>query len=178
MNDHQFASDWDDSNKSSTSTSNTQGKCSANYEEEEEESSPSSDDETIAKEAPVSSLETRKRGTVANVNTSPTLSMFGAPEDNIATSQRTYFEATNLLDDESKGSTSFNRPTRNRHELKHVLIPPGASKASVFRKLQVIKNAISSSDYANDESSNEKIVERVLGMTDKNFNDAFFNCAV
>ena len=72
---------------------------STNNEEEEEKSSSSSDDdETTAKEVPMNSVETCKRGIVANTKISPTLSMFGVLEDNIVTSQRIHFESTNSLD--------------------------------------------------------------------------------
>ena len=119
-----------------------------------------------------------KRGTVPNINTSSTLNMFGVPEDNIVSLQRMDFEVTKLLDNKNKGSISYNRPIRNRHELKDVSTPPITSNTSIFRRCQVIKNVISTSNHANDESSDEKIVERVLGIIDKNFNNAFFNYTV
>ena len=98
--------------------------------------------------------------------------MFGAPEDDVSTLQRMHFEVTKLLDKENKGLTSYEHPIRKRHKMDYALTPPGGSKASAFRRFQVINKFISPA-HCKDESASEKGVERVMGMIDQNRNDSF-----
>ena len=118
-----------------------------------------------------------QKGTIANIDKSPMLNVFGAPEDNVSTLQRTHFEVTKLLDKENKGLMSYEYPIRKRHKMEHALMPPGGSKSCACRRCQVIKNFISPA-HCKDESTSEKVVERVLGMIDQNFNDSLLGYCI
>ena len=52
-------------------------------------------------------------------------------------------------------------------------MPIESSKTAIFRRFQVIKSLIGSNTHSNLDSNNNRIVERVLGIIDNNFNEAF-----
>ena len=88
-----------------------------------------------------------------------------------------YFETTKTLDNKNTGLISYNNPIAHKHILSHVSLLRGKSKTSIFKRCQVSKCVIASNN-ANDEASNDKTLDRVLGILDKNFSDSLFNHAV
>ena len=63
--------------------------------------------------------------------------MFGIPQDDLLTLQRTKFKVNKLLDNNNAGIISHNNPITPRHKINYVLLPQGHSRTLILKRFRL-----------------------------------------